>query len=343
MAVPTNTRETYGAVGIREDLSNIIYNISPTDTPFLNGVGRGSCDNTNFEWQTDELAATAANRQIEGNDYTSTAATEPRRLSNYTQISATQVQSSGTAEAVDFAGRKSTQAYQLAKRAKEMKRDMETMLLDATVKAVGSSGSARNTASFCTWIGTPSIAGGTVSGKVWKASPIVNMTDGAGLANLGAGNAGPDGTTSSSAGGADTAVSLAAINTVVSRIWDLGGSPDTIMCPATVKQTISSSSVGGSVVADPIGNNSGDKAITAVNAVDVLVTDFGTFKVVPNRFMPSNQCDFIDFDLWSVDYLRPFRTETLAKAGDSVKQLLIAEYGLRAKNGLGNGQIKSAK
>ena len=110
MAVPTNTRETYGAVGIREDLSNIIYNISPTDTPFLNGCGRGSADNTTFEWQTDTLKTAAANMQIEGNDYTSTAATAPRRLTNFTQISATQVQSSGTAEAVDFAGRKSTQA-----------------------------------------------------------------------------------------------------------------------------------------------------------------------------------------------------------------------------------------
>jgi len=97
------------------------------------------------------------------------------------------------------------------------------------------------------------------------------------------------------------------------------------------------------VVADPIGNNSGNKAITAVNAVDVLVTDFGTFKVVPDRFMPATQMNIIDFDLWSIDYLRPFQTETLAKTGDSMKQLLIAEYGLRAKNGLGSGQIKSVK
>ena len=73
MAVPTNTRETYGAVGIREDLSNIIYNISPTDTPFLNGCGRGTADNTLFEWQTDTLKTAASNLQIEGNDYTSTA------------------------------------------------------------------------------------------------------------------------------------------------------------------------------------------------------------------------------------------------------------------------------
>ena len=332
MAVPSNTRETYGAIGIREDLSNIIYNISPTDTPFLNGCGRGSADNTTFEWQTDTLKTAAANLQMEGNDYTSTAATEPRRLSNYTQISATQVQSSGTAEAVDFAGRKSTQAYQLAKRAKEMKRDMEFMLLEGTVKAAGSSGAARNTACFSTWIGT----------TVNATSNVVAASSGLGLTNNGAGAAGPDGTTEAGTGGADTAITIGLVNNVAERIWNLGGTPDTILCGGVVKGTISSSTVGGAVVAEPRANHGGSGPITAVNAVDVLVTDFGTFKVVPDRHIPATQVDFIDFDLWSVDYLRPFRTETLAKSGDSVKQLLIAEYGLRAKNGNGSGQLKSA-
>ena len=332
MEVPSNTRETYGAIGIREDLSNIIYNISPMDTPFLNGCGRGSADNTQFEWQTDELKTAAANMQIEGNDYASTAATEPRRLSNYTQISATQVQSSGTAEAVDFAGRKSTQAYQLAKRAKEMKRDMEYMLLQGTAKVAGSSGTARETACFPTWIGTNDA----------DTTNIVAAADGSGLTNYGSGLTYPDGTTSATTGGADTTTTIALINNVVERIWNLGGTPDTILCNSTVKGTISSSTVGGAVVAAPRSDIGSKDHITAVNAVDVLVTDFGTFKVVPDRFIPATNVNFVDFDLWSVDYLRPFRTETLAKSGDSVKQLLIAEYGLRAKNGNGSGQLKSA-
>ena len=331
MAVPANTRETYGAIGIREDLSNIIYNISPTDTPFLSGCGRGSADNTTFEWQTDELKTVAMNTQIEGNDYASTAATEPRRLTNYTQISATQVQSSGTAEAVDFAGRKSTQAYQLAKRAKEMKRDMEYMLLQGTVKVLGSSGTARETAAFSTWVGTNSAS----------TSNVVAASTGAGITNSGASTY-PDGTTNSATGGANTTTTIALINNVAERIWNLGGTPDTILCNGTVKGTISSSTVGGAVVAAPRKDIGSKDNITAVNAVDVLVTDFGTFKVVPDRHIPATNVDFIDFDLWSVDYLRPFRTETLAKSGDSVKQLLIAEYGLRAKNGNGSGQLKSA-
>ena len=334
MGVPTNTRETYGAIGIREDLSNIIYNISPMDTPFLNGCGRGTADNTLFEWQTDSLKTAASNMQIEGNDYTSTAETEPVRLTNYTQISATQVQSSGTAEAVDFAGRKSTQAYQLAKRAKEMKRDMEYMLLEGTVKSAGSSGVARNTACFSSWIGTTAVG----------TSNVVAASTGGGLTNNGSSSpvVGPDGTTEAGTGGADTTTTIALINNVAERIWKLGGTPDTILCDSTVKGTISSSSVGGAVVAAPRKDIGSKDNITAVNAVDVLVTDFGTFKVVPDRFIPTTQVDFVDFDLWSVDYLRPFRTETLAKSGDSVKQLLIAEYGLRAKNGNGSGQLKSA-
>jgi len=332
MTVPANTRQTYGAIGIREDLSNIIYNISPMDTPFLNGCGRGTADNTLFEWQTDELQPVAMNTQVEGDDYASTAATEPRRLTNYTQISATQVQSSGTAEAVDFAGRKSTQAYQLAKRAKEMKRDMEFMLLMGTVKDAGGAAAARYTGGYPTWVGT----------NVIGTTPIIAAASGLGLVNDGAAGY-PDGTTTSLTGGVDTAITLTMINAVIARIWDLGGSPDTILCKSDVKQTISSGDVGGSVVADLFKDvGSSAKPATAVNAIDVLVTDFGTFKVVPDRFLPDGNCDILDFDLWSVDYLRPFRTETLAKSGDSVKQLLIAEYGLRAKNGSGSGMVKSA-
>ena len=142
MTVPTNTRLTFSGVQIREDLSDIIYNISPMDTPFMSGAGRGTCSNTLFEWQKDELAAAAANQKLEGDDPASLAVVEPTKLTNQTQISEKAVQTSGTAEAVDWAGRKSAQAYQLAKRAKEIKRDMEKMMLGEDVKAAGAAGTA---------------------------------------------------------------------------------------------------------------------------------------------------------------------------------------------------------
>ena len=335
MAIATNTRTTYSAVGIREDLSDIIYNISPMETPFISSVGKGSCDNTLFEWQTDELADAAANQQLEGDDSMNALAVgEPRRLQNYCQISYKAVQTSGTAEAVDFAGRKSSQAYQLAKRAKEIKRDMEKMLLSNDVKVAGAAGTARKTAAVMSWLGTTSA--GTSNIILGSASPVV------GVVNNGSSSpaVGPDGTTVASFG-TSAVLTMAMINLAMERCFTLGGEPSTILAPADLKQKISA--LGGSVIADLVTNH--DKATqgTAVNAVDVLVTDFGTLKIVPSRLMLADMLFFVDYDFWSVDYLRPFQTETLAKTGDSIKQLMIAEYGLRAKNGLANAAVIGVK
>ena len=335
MAIATNTRTTYGAIGVREDLSNIIYNISPMDTPFLSGAGRGTADNTLFEWQTDSLTDAAANQQLEGDDsMNALAVAEPVRLTNQCQISYKAVQSSGTAEAVDFAGRKSTQAYQLAKRAKEIKRDMEKMLLSNDVKVAGAAGTPRKTAAVMSWLGTGSA--GTSNIILGSASPVVGVVNNGGSSPV----VGPDGTTVASFG-TPAVLTMAMINLAMERAFTLGGEPSTILAPATLKQKISS--LGGSVIADIQKDAPGSKPATAINAIDVLVTDFGTLKIVPSRLMLANMLFFVDYDFWSVDYLRPFQTETLAKTGDSVKQLMIAEYGLRAKNGLANAAVVGVK
>jgi hypothetical protein len=325
MAIPTNTRETYGGVQIREDLSNIIYNISPMDTPFITGAGRGTASNTLFEWQKDELAAAAANQKLEGDDPTSLAVTEPVKLQNYTQISEKAVQTSGTAEAVDWAGRKSSQAYQLAKRAKEIKRDMELMLTGNDTATVGASGTARKTAALNSWLGD-STAGD---------SNIIDGPTAAAVANPG------DGSAAKTASGAAVVLTMGMLNTCVEQIWNAGGSPDVIMCDSSLK--VKMSALAGSVVADIVSNHDKASPAAAINSIDVIVTDFGTFKIVPNRFCQSNQLYVLDYDFWSVDYLRPFQTETLAKTGDSMKQMMIAEYGLRGKNGQASGSVIGVK
>ena len=325
MAIPTNTRETYGGVQIREDLSNIIYNISPMDTPFISGAGRGSCSNTLFEWQKDELAAAAANQKIEGDNPTSLAVSEPTKLTNYTQISEKAVQTSGTAEAVDWAGRKSSQAYQLAKRAKEIKRDMELMLTGNDTATAGASGTARKTAALNSWLGDATAGD----------SNIIDGPTAAAVANAG------NGTAVKAASGAAVVLTMGMLNTCVEQIWKAGGSPDVIMCDSSLKVKLSA--LAGSVIADIVTNHDKASPAHAVNSVDVIVTDFGTFKIVPNRFCQSNQLYVLDYDFWSVAYLRPFQTETLAKTGDSVKQMMIAEYGLCGKNGQASGSVIGVK
>ena len=327
MAIATNTRTTYGAIGIREDLSNIIYNISPMETPFLYNIGKGSCDNTLFEWQTDSLATAAANQKLEGdNNMDALAVAEPTRLTNYCQISYKAVQTSGTAEAVDFAGRRSSQAYQLAKRAKEIKRDMEKMLLSNDVKVAGNATLPRKTAAVMSWLGTGSA--GTSNIILGSASPVVGVT------NAATG-------TSVASFGTSAVLTMAMINLAMERVFTLGGDPSTILSPADLKQKISA--LGGSVIADIYKDTKGEGQATAINAIDVLVTDFGTLKIVPSRHMLADMLFFVDYDFWSVDYLRPFQTETLAKTGDSIKQLMIAEYGLRGKNGLASAAVIGVK
>ena len=327
MAIPSNTRQTYGAVQIREDLSNIIYNISPTDTPFITGAGRGTASNTLFQWQKDELAAAAANRAYEGDNVTASAVVEPTLLNNYTQISVKSIQTSGTAEAVDFAGRKSSQAYRMAKAAKELKRDMEKMLTGETVKAAGSAVPAyRITGECMTWMGTAAIG-------------TTNLVDGS-AAGIGIVNAGT-GTSKAAPAGADAVLTMAFLNNCVERVFNAGGEPDVIMCDSSLK--VKMSALAGSVVADIVTNHDKASPATSINSVDVIVTDFGTFKIVPNRFCLANQLYVLDYDFWSVDYLRPFRTENLAKTGDSIQQMMIAEYGLRGKNGQASGAVIGVK
>ena len=317
MAVPTNTRLTFSAIGIREDLSNIIYNIAPTETPFLSGCGRETADNTFFEWQTDDLTAAAASRALEGDDPAALAVAEPTRVGNYTQISVKAVQTSGTAESVDFAGRRSSQAYQLAKRAKEMKRDMEKMLMDNVARNAGAAGTARVTAGLPAWIAANyhSLGG--------APSPP-------GLGSASSGN----GTDTASDATSTGTLTEAGMKVVIKECFDNGGTPDTILVGSSNKQVISALTQSVSEL-----RTAADKAAPAsvVASVDVYVSDFGTFKIFPDRFQRARDCWFIDFDFWGVAYLRPFRTETLAKTGDSIKQMLVAEYGLMSKNQKANG------
>ena len=124
MAILTGEFTKYSAIGIREDLSNIIYNISPETTPFISNMSnRRDVKNTYFEWQTDVLAAAAANAVLDGDDLGTsyTSVTPTVRLGAYTQISRKDFAIADNLDgAIDEAGRRSEVAYQLAKQGKTM-------------------------------------------------------------------------------------------------------------------------------------------------------------------------------------------------------------------------------
>ena len=175
------TYKTYDTVGIREDLQNAIYDISPTTTPFMSTVGRTTAKNTLHEWQTDSLAAVNLdNAQVEGADAVAPTLTPTTRVGNYTQISDKVVQVSTTDDKVDKAGRSTETAYQLSKASAEIKRDMESILLSDQAKDAGTSSTARKLGGLATWLTTNVVdtAGAAPTEDMLKEAVLKAYTEG---------------------------------------------------------------------------------------------------------------------------------------------------------------------
>ena len=304
---------TYAAIGLREDLSDIIYNISPTDTPFLSTVGKTKATAVYHEWQTDSLAAAAANAAVEGADASTATLSPTTRVGNRTQISQKTVGVTGTLQAVDKAGRKSELAYQLSKASSEIKRDMEFTFLNNTVQSNGTAGS------------TARVLGGL---QTWLAT---NGDFGTG------GSAGASGTTART-NGTNRTFTEDILKTVIKEVFEAGGSPKILMVTPAHKQTVSAfAGIAAQRYMAP-----SDAPTTIIGAADIYLSDFGSVSVVPNRFMLSgnsaNDVAFVlDPEYAAVAYLRPFQTNELAKNGDSDRTQLLVEYTLEVKNEAAHG------
>ena len=306
MAQPTNTFDTYDGVNsIREDFADVIYNISPTDTPFLSNAGQSSANATLHEWQTDSLESATANAQLEGDDYDGDARSATTRLTNYTQISAKAVTVSGTEQSVNQAGKGDELAYQLAKIGKELKRDIEfSMVGQEQAKTAGSASVARASASVGTWYGATATGNYSVNGTP---------------------SAEPDGDgTQAIAGGTGRSFTEALLKAGLLKAFELGGEPETVMMSPSHKQLASAFAGVATKYKD-----ASDRV--SIGTTDIYVSDFGEVAFVPNRHQNANRVDILQMDMWSVDFLRPFQTSDLAKTGDSDKKLLLAEWTLCAK------------
>lgn len=314
MAIVANTFTRYSAVGIREDLSNVIYNISPEETPFISNISRENVKNTYFEWQTDALAAaSASNAALEGDDVSSFQAVTPTaRVGNYTQISTKNVIISGTLEAVDKAGRRSELTYQLAKMGAELKRDMESALLANQASVAGNTTTARRTAGLPAWLtSNTSFGTGGVDPTV-GSTPTAARTD-----------------------GTQRAFTETLLKEVVAEVWNSGGTPKMLMVGSFNKQAASAFTGIATRFRDvPAGQQA-----QVIGAADVYVSDFGTINIVPNRFQRARDAFVVDPEYASLAILRPIQQTELAKTGDAEKRLMLVEYGLKVSNQAAHGIV----
>src|SRR5229473_16239 len=312
MAVPTNTWASGSAIGNREDLSDVIYRIDPTDTPFMSAVERETATAINHEWQTQALAsASTSNAQIEGDDVAADAVTATVRRGNFVQISRKAASVSGSQRAVQHAGRDDELDYEMNLKGLELKRDMESILCGSN--QAKRSSDARLTASVVSWIFSNTFKNGTGSDPA-SADGTGTRTD-----------------------GAQVAFTEANLKTVLSSIWTAGGKPDVIMTGAFNKQQFSTFT-GRST---PIEQASSRRIVAAVDYYD---SDFGKLQVIPNRFSRSRDVLVLQTDLWAIAFLsgRRFVAFPLAKTGDADRRAVMSEYALVARNEKGSGGVFDA-
>ena len=322
MAIPTNTLQTFSQTNIREDLEDLIYNVDPFRTPILNMAKKGEAKQTFHEWDVDALnAQNSANAAVQGDNPTNIQLTATGRMGNYTQISNKTIQLSGTLQAVTAAGGTNKMGYQLAKKAKELKRDMEGVLTANTIKSAGSATVAAFSAGLPTFIATNDfkLTAGTPAGADPSgAGAFVTI----GSANFYAGGAVRVDNSSTSA------LTEANMKTVIQSVYkNSGDCPEYGVVSPANKQIISAFTTTTSTRFVKVE----DKLLQTV--IDTYESDFGDIKMIPDIFLArSRDAYFLASNYLRVNYLRPFQTIPLAKTGDSDQKMLLAEYCLEVCN-----------
>lgn len=304
MAIVTNTFTSHSAVGIRESLADIISSISPEEVPFQSNVGSENVSNTYFEWQTDSLASTSTTAIIDGDDVSSFDATSATtRVGNYTHIRRRTTIVADNLAAQDLAGRNDELSYQIAKRGKELKRDIEATLTDNNAQVAGNSSTARETGGLGAWIATNESVG--TGGGLTTGNGTTARTD-----------------------GTQRDFTEAMLKDAMQQAFVSGGQPTILMVGPHNKTVVS----GFAGIAAQRYMAPSDSPTTIIGAADVYMSDFGTLNVVANRFSRERDAWLLDPEYASVCYLRPIQNVELSKTGDASKSMVIAEFGLKVLN-----------
>jgi len=305
MAKVTNAFDTYSATADREDLSNIIYNISPMQTPFMSSIGTRNVKNVVFDWQTEVLPTPSSSGELEGFELSRSAAQATVRESNVCMISKRDATVSGSQEVSDAAGKRSEMAHQLALMAKALKRDMEEALCQKGAKTTGDASTARVTGGFESWVET-------------------NVSRGTGGAGAGNGAAPTDGT--------QRALTESLLKDVLQLSFENGGEPSLAICGPHNKQIISGFT-GRSQARQMIDAN------TVEASVSIYSSDFGELQILPSNRSRERSLLLVDPEYAKVAYLRNFQTVDIATIGDAETKMIVVEYGLEVSNEKAHGIV----
>lgn len=301
MAQPAGIVATYDAVGNREDLSDRIWDVSPSETPLLSALRQTKATGTNHQWQEDSLADAADNAHIEGDDASPADPASTTLLSNYTQIYKKHAVVSGTQEAVDKAGRNKEMAFQTAKRVKELKLDVERSLFDngvangvGNIKVAGNNTTARESGTLSTYLTSNVSVGATGAAASGNSADLMTS-------------------------GTDRDLTEAILASVLTTTYTNGGMPSILGVSPVNKGVVGDFTVGGAT-----RYVSSDEAKLQVS-IDVYEGDFHTLKVVPCRQLVGDNVYCIDPEHLAFATLRGLQTKNLAVTGDSMRKEILME------------------
>lgn len=307
MSAPTGVNTTLVNIGNREDLENKIYRVAAEETPLMSNIGRESVEAITHEWQTEALTApSATNQLLEGDDVTTLDNPNlTSRIGNLCQINGKKYGVSGTQQKVKSAGNSGSLNRQRILKGLEARRDAELRFCGNYATVSESGATARKSGGILAGI-TSNVsqgAGGSVtaiSGSTWTASVP----------------------------GTTRTFTETLVKAVQSAAFSAGARPKLAMMGPTQKQAWSGFTGVASIRKEVVGN----KMATLVGAVDIYVSDFGNLALVPHPYAFTVACVGIDPSMWAVGVLRGWKTQPLAKLGDSDREEILAEHTLIARN-----------
>jgi hypothetical protein len=322
MATPAGTFQTHQAVGNKEDVSDIIWDISPDETPFISMIGRDKVKSIMPEWQTDTLRNPAANAQVEGDDVSTTTAVPTVRLRNYVQTLAQVVRVSETQRNVDSYGRDDELEYQVEKTMREIKTDLEFMAVGNQQSTAGTTAVARTSAGFESWVATNE----TSVGVSTTHATTLGYSSGTVSAPVDATVAGT--------------VTEALLRGIIKDVYTAGGDPSIIMAGPATKQRVANAFTGLATRFRDVGPK---QRAQIIGGADWYVSDFGEHKLVPNRQIGRASRDrnllLITPDKVKLGVLQDFKIQNLAKTGLSDRKIISGEFTLLMLNEKAHGKI----
>ena len=325
-----------GAKNIREDLGNVIFNVTPFQTPFTSGIAQTKATADTHEWLTDTLAvASATNAVVEaGIPQSPLAGTTRTRKGNFIQIADSSVVVTNKAEFMDRAGVPGREmAYQLMKKGKELQMDVEKQTLQAygltSPTVAGTIGATRRQ-------GTASLPGVSASVGSW----IFTNQAGNGVAGA-SDNTESTGDTVPDIGTATDIIDQTLMDTLLDGVWDNSGDFGSLKLMASAG-TVSSLRNKLSGMADNVDSNLNGNATTGGNIISrvaVYVSQFGPIAVVPNKHVPANTLYALDYSTWGLAFAggKKIHTTDLATSTSAERKLLECYYTLECRSEEANG------